>query len=510
MDSDNIEYKGVEKKTDIKSAAIISYGVLAFNVCAGLFYTPWMVSKLGKNDYGLYILVTTFIAYFIVDYGIWQSINLLISKYRATNDILKINQTTSVAINIYLILDFVLCLILLGIYFQIDTIFSNLSIVEIVKFKKIFFISSIFAVINFPLNFVKGLMYGYEYLVQYNYFEVSSKVLIILMTVTVLVMNGDLYWFVFVYAFVPFLKNVFILFFLIKQGVRIKYRFWNKKIALTILGASSWLFLYVIGELLINNISPTIISLKSTIDQITIFSIGMTIYGYVYQICNAVSGFFLPKLTKMKLELGIEEIESYAVKVGRIQLLISGFVIFGVIVSGEFFIKAWMGNMFEKSYYVALFLVTPGLIIFSQQVEQSYLFISGLIKYRTILMCFTAISSLIFSITLTPKYGAVGPAIAISISSFLFMAIGMNVVYHKILKLNQIKFYEFWYKFLAVFIMIAIIVMTIAEYSSLHNNWTKFFVIGTLYSVLYFFVTYLLLLNKSEKELLKKLVLKFK
>ena len=52
----------------IKSGVALSYFVIIFNIVAGLIYTPWMIRHIGRADYGLYVLVTSFLAYFTVDY----------------------------------------------------------------------------------------------------------------------------------------------------------------------------------------------------------------------------------------------------------------------------------------------------------------------------------------------------------------------------------------------------------------------------------------------------------
>ena len=170
----------MEQNNKLKKAILISYGVIIFNIIAGLLYTPWMISKIGKSDFGLYVLVTTFLAYFVVDYGMWQSINILISKYRSEGNQKKIEETIGVASKIYLFFDLILCIVLFLTYFFIDYIFSNLSTEDLTKFKDIFLLAAFFSVLNFPFNFLKGLMFAYEFIVQNRYFELGTKICLII------------------------------------------------------------------------------------------------------------------------------------------------------------------------------------------------------------------------------------------------------------------------------------------------------------------------------------------
>ena len=45
--------------------AMISYVALAVNMLTGLIYTPWMVSKIGQSNYGIYALAISLISVFI-------------------------------------------------------------------------------------------------------------------------------------------------------------------------------------------------------------------------------------------------------------------------------------------------------------------------------------------------------------------------------------------------------------------------------------------------------------
>ena len=46
------------KLDQLKMGAMLAYFTMAFNIVAGLIYTPWMVAKIGQADYGLYTLAT--------------------------------------------------------------------------------------------------------------------------------------------------------------------------------------------------------------------------------------------------------------------------------------------------------------------------------------------------------------------------------------------------------------------------------------------------------------------
>ena len=50
----------------LKAGAILSYVSIGLNNIVGLIYTPFMLRMLGQNEYGLYSLVASVVAYLTV------------------------------------------------------------------------------------------------------------------------------------------------------------------------------------------------------------------------------------------------------------------------------------------------------------------------------------------------------------------------------------------------------------------------------------------------------------
>lgn len=68
----------------IKAGAILNYVIIGLNTLVGLLYTPFMLRCLGQNEYGLYSLVASVIAYLtILDFGFGNAIIRYTAKFRA-------------------------------------------------------------------------------------------------------------------------------------------------------------------------------------------------------------------------------------------------------------------------------------------------------------------------------------------------------------------------------------------------------------------------------------------
>ena len=66
----------------IKKATVISYITLVIGNIISLIYTPFMLSTLGSNEYGLFSLVNYIISYiYLLDMGMGNDVIWYISRY---------------------------------------------------------------------------------------------------------------------------------------------------------------------------------------------------------------------------------------------------------------------------------------------------------------------------------------------------------------------------------------------------------------------------------------------
>ena len=487
----------------IKIGAILSYGMVLFNIICGLLYTPWMIRQIGRADYGLYILVTSFLHYFVVDFGIWMAINKILSRLRAEGREEEEKNVIGLASKIYLGLDVLVLAAVIIAYFFIDVLFKNLTTSELQSFKIAYLIAAIFSVLSFPFGFLKGIFQSHEYFVQTKVFDFLTKIGIILFTVILLSFNVGFFSLVIVYGAVPFIINIGRVIFLRKKGIRMNIKYSSRSVLKDIFSTSIWLFIIVLAELFINNISPSLLAAFANTTQIAIFSIGLTLSQYLYTFASSINGLLLPKITYMSVNNDLESIHNLTYKIARIQLIVTGFVGLGIILVGQAFIEAWVGPDFSNSYLVAVALIIPQLFIHMQQVESTQLFVQNKIKFKAFPMLLTSITSIIMSVFLIPRYGAVGSAIAIAISNFFFMFILMNCIYHHHLGSSIRKYCRELSSLLFGYIIIISLYFVLNEYLFTINlcGWNavivKGFIYVTIYSVIMVFVT-----NRYEKNLL--------
>ena len=472
------------KNSNIKAGVFMSYFVIVFNIMAGLLYTPWMIEKIGKADYGLYVLVTSFLAYFTVDYGLWQAINKLVAEQHVKGDERKQNEIVSVASTLYIAIDLCIGVVLFIVYSHLDVLFGNLTSAELELFKQLYIIAAIFALLSFPFLFLKGIYMAKELFMSTKLFDLLKKVGVILITIVLLYFDFGVIALVVAFGLTPILIHLVEAAYIYKKGVRVHLGYFDKGIAKSITTLSVWLFIIVLGELFITNISPTILASVANTEQIAVFAIGVSLYSYVYSFAGAINGFFLPKIYRLKLTDSSDEINRMSILVSNIQIIIVGLFITGIVCLGQDFIQLWVGTDFKNSYFVVCLLLLPCIVTFCQPIESTELFAANKLKYRSIMMICTAISSVLLSLLFCPIYGAVGAALSIAISNSIFMALGMNICYALVLKRKVRPFILLLTRFLFVFTVCLIIFKFLMPYFG-EISWQRLVISGLIFLFVY-------------------------
>lgn len=498
----------MDSSRQIKLGAMMSYVAIVFNIIAGLLYTPWMVRQIGKSDYGLYVLVTSFLTYFIMDFGLGQAIARFIARYRAEKAEQKTNQLLGLTSKLYLWINLVVLVILVGIYFFIENIFIELSPVEILKFKTIYCIAGLFSLISFPFTPLNGILIAYERFMLLKLCDVISKVGTIICMVIALYLGYKLYALVAINALVGILIIVLKLVYLNKTTtIKIDFKYKSKELSKELFGFSIWVTVVGIAQRLLINLAPTLLGVFSGTTQIAIFSIGIIMEGYVWTFANALNGLFLPKVAALtSIHDNREEVTNLMIRVGRLQLIMVGLLFVGLICLGKEFIMLWMGPDFSESYLIVLFLILPSFFTLTQEIALTLLYVENEVKYKAILFISASIVSIVIGSLLIPTTGALGAAIGISIALFLFHVIGMNIVYVKIMKLNILLFFKECYLKMALPLGLSFAAGWIINYYIPAPHFVLFGLKAVLLSLVYIFVMWFFGLNNNEKEIFRSTI----
>lgn len=498
----------------IKTGAIISYLAIAINVLTGLFYTPWMVGKIGQSQYALYTLANSLITLFLVDFGLSSATARYVSNYKAEERQQDIDNFLGVIYKLYAAIDLVIFLALTVYFFFIDSIYVSLTPEELAQFKAVYIMSASFSLINLPFVTQTGILTAYEKFIQLKLADLIYRVLLVGLTVLVLTLGYGLYALVAVHATAGILVIIYKqLIIKTSTPVRVNFRYKDSTLFKSIFKFSFWITIATLSQRLIFTISPTILGIVADSGQIAIFGVVTTIEGFIYTITTAINGMFMPQISKAYVEdeeNAPHNLMPLFISVGKFNFFINGLIAVGFLLVGKDFITLWMGADYIDAYLGILLVVAPGLFYNSLQIANTAMLVKNKVHIQAIIAMIYGVVNVGLSFALSKFYGAIGACVSICVA-YILRAIIYHFAHHKVMKYDIKSFAcKCYLRMLPCFFLTALIGAIFMKFFAI-KNWWSLAVAAVFITVIYIIISFIIGTTKSEKQaLLSKVKARFK
>ena len=490
------------KFSQLKMGAAISYFTMAFNMVAGLLYTPWMVEKIGQSDYGLYTLANSLIAIFMLDFGLGSAVSRYISKYRAEGKTEAISNIMGIIYKLYIIIDIAILAVLTVVYFFVGTIYKELTVAELEKFKTLYLIVAGYHIIAFPFSPLDGILNAYEKFIQLKICNLLYRVLSVVAVVAVLFFSSNVAVVIFTNV-MTHLVTVLAKFVLTKKYVPLKVNFKANSSSLykTLFSFTLWTTVINIMQRFTHSFAPSVLGMTAGAIQIALYAPAVTLEGYFYTLGTSVNGLFLPKVSRYIADKQEDKILQLMIKVGRYQSMLLGLAFIGFICVGKEFMTLWMGAEYTDTYYLAIVILLPTLISATQQIAKTTVIAKKLIKYQAWCMTFTGVMGLLVSYFLSMRIGAMGVCVGTALTSLCNITF-MNIIYKTKAGINTFEFYKKCYlKLLPCYAVIGFLGIVLTNRIML-AGWLGLAVKAAVVCVIFAVVMFVFYMTKSERELL--------
>ncbi len=487
-----------------KKGVILSYITIIINTIIQLVYTPFLITKLGQSEYGLYSLVTSIIGYLtIMDLGFGNAIIVYTAKFRAQNKLDKEEKLQGMFNIVFKMLGLIVAGIGVLLYFNVEKLFAqNMNEIEIYKMKIMMLILTFNLFFTFYFAIYNSIISAYE---RFTFQKIVSIIHSLLKPILMLPLLFLGYKSISLCIIIS-IANLFVLlsnYIYCKKiiNIKIKYSGFDKVIFKTVLGYSIWIFLGIIVDKVNYSVDNVILGAVSGTIAVSIYSVATTFNSVFITISTALSGVLLPKMTKLVAQnTSTDKLTDEMIKVGRIQnyiifLACSGFVLFG-----KNFIISWVGKEFEVSYYVTLLLIIPACVPLIQNTALSIMQAMNKYKFKSITTSIMAIFNIIISIFLAKLWGPIGAALGTCIALIICNIIIINIYYLKNMHLNIFRFWKEILKQSIPFFIPIIIMLIITSYITI-TGFKGFILYGGVYTLLYCMSAYFLSMNEYEKSI---------
>jgi O-antigen/teichoic acid export membrane protein len=482
--------------------ALLSYASIFINMGIALAFTPFLVSHLGKNEFGLFNIVGSFAAYLIVlDMGMNDSVIRYLLQHKAEGD--KKVEKNFLA-NTFVFYTFLASLVaLLGgwLYISMGSLFSNaLSSSEIESLKTMTLIivaSAIVTVISNPVG-------AYITSRQRFVFLTLTTIVLRIMTTIVLVMFLYLgYKAVMVVAVTALMSVGFLvvkIFYAYKNlGMRVKLYDFDMTQIKKLLKYSAPIFIVVLTEIIYWKLDNILLGNMIGAAVVAVYAIGMMFHKYFMSFSTAISKVMMPKII-LKLDAGADafEMEKILTAISRIQAMVIMLILTGIILYGKAFILLWLGSEYIDAYYVMLLTLIPYSLELMGNVRNIFLQVNHLYWYRAIVIFVIAIVNVVITIYAIKMWGMIGAAASTGVAIIVGYSAVNYILWIK-LKINIFSYLKNLSKGILPAIMIALVVGALLS-RDIIDSWLWLLIHILLYSLLYGLFMRYIAMNDKEKQ----------
>lgn len=497
--------------SEIKAGAILNYTRLFVSLGVGFFLSPFVLSSLGKAEYGIYTIAGTIISWLaLCDFGLSASTTKFLSEYQAKGDNDGEAHYLGNVAALFSIIGVVVLIVGLCIYPSLGIIFPRFSEEELKLYRILYLMILFNTAIMFPGRSMEGIAVSRQ---RFKVPGIVNNVISIGTTcgsLIVLLMGYKsiaLCSVSIAFGLLGMLWNVYFCFKVL--GAKMTWNGWDIALCKSMFTVSIWMFLQQLVSSFNFNCGSMIVGSSAGSAEVSIYSYGHMLMNYFLMLSSCIGGLFLPKIIKIvqNSECSVSTLAVLMVRVGRYQVIILLLPLLGLIFTGQEFFELWIGKTMggdtEKSWMIATLMSFALFPILVQNLGWQIMIAKNLLKHQVKVTIFSSVGMVILGFILASRYGAIGMAVS-SVGASLISFVSLAHLYSFRIGLPMRKIYAEIYKGICIPVfMISVLVCGMQYLLSPYSGWTVFFIKVGFLTIIYILLMIWLYLNKEEKDLIQ-------
>ncbi|MEJ2899300.1 oligosaccharide flippase family protein [Acinetobacter sp. NS-4] len=490
--------------SEVKTGIILSYLTIVVVNVAGLISTPIIVRALGAEQYGLYLVLGSLIAYIaLLDLGMTSTITRFVAKYKAQNDIETEQKFFSI---IFRVISFIILMMLgLGgiLYLNLDTLIQT----EILKdnLNIVFALFLFTSIINLITGFLNGYLTAYEKFIFLKTVNLVKCLLRLGIILALFIQIGSIFFLVlidFVLALAVLLCSLFYFFKVYPHRFNLSY--YDSKFLKELYKYAFWVFVLGLISQIQWQTGQILIGYKIDNTAVAIYGLGILLGTYYGAFSTAVSGVFIARTTyKVYQNNSMQELTEYMVKIGRISAIVLMLILVNFVLIGQNFIRLWVGDDYQQAWFVALLIMIVYTVPLLQAIANQVLDAKKLFKFKAKIYLVFLSLGLLLGYFLIDYYSVYGMIIGIA-AGWIISLIIMTTYYHNFLKLDMVYFFKKLINIFKVSLITVVIGYFIAENVN-GDSWLIFACKAALISMLYFALMYKWGISNEERVFVQRI-----
>ena len=402
---------------------------------------PFIVSHVGKEIYGAYLLVMTFTGYLgIFDFGVGSALIKYVAEAFGRQNIAEAKKVINSSFTFYFFIGILSSLILLALSFSFDSIL-NTGPVHKIFIQRLFWVAAASSLFIWPGRTFDSVLQGLQ---KYDVISIFNSIFSAFVAIAAYVIFSrgmGMGWFLAVSYICIAIKYVIFYFIVRNKGIVISFPYFDRAIFSKIFSFSIFLFFSNIVGLIIFNFDNFVIGAFVSVSAVTVYGVGYIFQNGFRSINSLLGGPLFPVGSDMEGRNEIEKQKILFLKGTKYMTLFFVPLIIITLFFTEIIINNWMGGEFQEGVLPAQILMFFWIFNNTLEVGSGLLVAKGYVKERFKFDVLNAVFNLSLSLILVRYFGILGVALGTTIPMVL---IYFPLVLSLILKVLGLIFSEFF------------------------------------------------------------------
>lgn len=429
-----------------KLGILISYINILLHTLIGFLYVPILLHYIGKNEYGLYQLIGSLIAYFgVMDFGLSTAVIRYYSQYKAKHDLIGMENILAVSVRCYAVVTVIALAAGCICYAFLDEIFGrSMTIAELAEAKDMFLLLILNIAVTLLTMVFRSVINANERFLFLKGMETIQLVLQPVLVVLVLQAHPYAFSVALVQTFLNCLLSAArIIYCFHNLHIKIKFHYWNHDLGRGFFKLSMSTFVVTLIDQVFWRTNQIILGIVDGTGAVAVYSLASIIYMSYMGLSLAISGVYLPHVSEMVAKrTDMIKLSALFIQIGRWQYFLLALVGSGFAIFGKQFISIWAGAGFDDAYWITLLIILPFTIDLIQNIGLTVLQAMNQYDFRAKVYFFTGVVNALLAIPLGIKYGGIGCAAATGFSMLIGNGLIMNWFYQKEIHLDITRFWK--------------------------------------------------------------------
>ncbi len=495
--------------SELKAGVCLNYVSIAIRLGTSFFLTPFIIERLGVNEYGLFMLSGTVIAWLsLTDFGLGATVSKYAATYHAKGEAERESHFLGQAMMLFSALGLLTFLIGIACYFSLSSFFPDLNYEEMGTLRILYLLTLGNLVLAFPLRPIGCVPGAHMKFIVPGVVHLVLSLLNAGLTVLLLCLGYKAIGLTVLVVGVSVAGLAWGLYYVVcRMGVRLLFRKPDTALYREMFGFSFWMMLNQLMDLFYWRAGTPILARFSGMGAVALFTIGVSFAQYFMTASCAISGVVAPKLMHM-VALGADkaELTRAMIRTGRLQLYLLAVILLGFTCLGEDFLRLWVGESIGEGvrtvWLGAMLTIIPLLIPLTQNTGIAILQALNIHKGRAVILFYSSLICVILGVLVSSTHGAIGMFIATAASLFIGQGLLLNIYYARKAGLHMGRFFrETWLPMLP---SIAVLVPAGFALKTLYppSDWGELLTLGAIYSCLSLALLWLFYLRGEERAAL--------